>query len=495
MTVLELFCGAGGAYQGLHAAGWDHAACIDYDEAPVSVLHRAGGPAEQGDLSQPETWADLGRRFRGVDALWSSFPCQAFSSAGKRAGASDERNGWPWTVGVMDAVRPTWVICENVRGLLMHSGEHCGDILRCPACYFHQVILVQLRERFASVQFAVIDSADHGVPQHRQRVYIVAGPRPIAWPSPTHGSPNASKQGGLFGSPLKPWRTVRDALGLLGRVQSGVCHTDSGTHSRPIDTTKPSPTLPVSSGIYHHPDVRINQDRGRGMVERHGERGGTLDQPLAGALRAGGRGGYVVIGGGRNPTADPRDRRTYRDLTDEPCTTIAAEQIGNAGPWIVDPKHPPAMLAGSQPERPDTWLETNRTRADGVRGEVSSIDAPCPALRGASGGSTRPLLVSRTLAGSQPERLDMPSPTVTTNEVKGSGEGGNPTKMQRAGDALFLATGRRRLTTSECRKLMAWAPEWDAHLAPLTKTARYRAIGNGCTPEPVASIARAVEQA
>jgi site-specific DNA-cytosine methylase len=43
-----------------------------------------------------------------------------------------------------------------------------------------------------------------------------------------------------------------------------------------------------------------------------------------------------IIGGGRNPTSSEDDKRTYRDITNEPSTTVAAVQIGNAGPFIVD---------------------------------------------------------------------------------------------------------------------------------------------------------------
>jgi site-specific DNA-cytosine methylase len=334
VKALELFGGGGGAWQGLTAAGVDVVRSIEYDEAAHNVAVAAGCPSVLGDVRDLTLIEDLAG---SIDLLWSSFPCQAFSSAGKRKGASDERNGWPWTVAAIDCIRPTWVMCENVSGLLTHSGEHCGDPLKCPGCYFHGVILPELRERFAWVGWSLSDAADFGTPQHRRRVCIVAGPRAVRWPTTTHAKPSECL--GLFAT-RKPWATVGQALGLTG--------------------------------------------------------------------------GHLA--GGRNSEANP---------TQEKGVNVATE--------------------------------------------------PAP-----------------TLGGMGNAMLDRPSPSVVTSEVKGSGAGANPQKRQRASDALFLGTGRRRLTVSECRILMGWHERYDAILADQTKTAAYRVLGNGCVPAWVEAHARSV---
>lgn len=109
----------GGTAIGLHRAGFD-VTHFEWDADACATLRAAfpGDEVHEGDLRQSpwESWA--GR----VHLLWSSFPCQAWSTAGKRAGALDERNGWPWTVDAIDRSRPTWVLCENVEGLTMHRG-------------------------------------------------------------------------------------------------------------------------------------------------------------------------------------------------------------------------------------------------------------------------------------------------------------------------------------------------------------------------------------
>ena len=259
MNCIELFAGAGGAALGLEAAGWHHLALCEWDASACATLRAAGlGPVVEGDVRDLDAIeAVAGPR---CDLLWSSFPCQAFSTAGKRRGAADDRNGWPWTVAANDRFKPTWFLAENVRGLLCHTSDGCGDPMACPRCYFDAVILVELRERFECVGWWMLDAADFGVPQHRRRVIIWAGPAPIRPPEPTHADPATLAQSSLFGRQLKPWVSMSEALGIQGQR---------------------------------------------------------------------------IIGGGSNPRSADDDDRTYRDLTDEPSTTIAAVQIGNAGPFVV----------------------------------------------------------------------------------------------------------------------------------------------------------------
>ena len=357
MRAIELFAGGGGAAMGLHRAGFHTLARCEWDKDACATLRAAAvaGFLDAADVIEGDVRAvDWSPYVGKVDVLWASPPCQAWSSAGKRLGASDDRNGWPWTWDVADAVRPTWLLAENVTGLLMHRGDCDGRGAPddCPACYFHRRILPEAERRFASVQWAVLNSSAYGVPQHRRRVYLVCGPRPIAWPVATHGDPAEIRQGGMFAPALLPWRTVREALGLdletIGQRSPETARGGNVWH----DSDEPAPTLPAIAG---------------GMTARVGVRNG-------------------------------------------------------------------------------------------------------PATR--------------------PELLDRPSPTVSAvGECKGSGEGGNPDKMQRASDALFLGAGIRRLTVTECALLMSWPADY-----PLqgTKTSQYRIVGNGCTPPVVELLARAV---
>ena len=394
MKVLELFAGAGGAALGLEAAGCEHLACVEWDEDACSTMRAAGLPALQGDVRDISLYLGM-----SPDVLWSSFPCQAWSTAGKRKGAEDERNMWPATINAVSVTNPTWFVGENVVGLTNHKGackrgKNCIGSPSCPNAYFNEVILRDLGRRFNWVGWRILDSADFGVPQRRRRVFIVAGPHPIDWPEPTHGDP--SKTSDMFASDVMPWATVGQALNLVGELSGSRNSANHPNQERPATTDEPAPTI-----------------------------GGKGNQMLR------------VIGGGRNPqSAELASKRNYRDLTDEPCTTIPAVRIGNAGPWVV--------------------------------------------------------------AGSQPELLSRPSPTVTTTEVKGtrgkhiSGKtrsGKQRGGADRASDALWLSTGRRRLTIEECAKLMDFP---DNYPFVGTKTSQYRQVGNAVTPIVAQRIAEQI---
>ena len=246
VRAVELFAGAGGAAIGLHAAGVEHLRCIEWDKDAAATLAAAGFPAVCGDVRDLSLYAGL-----EPDLIWSSFPCQCWSSAGKRLGPEDERNGWPWTVDAIDAMSPRWFVAENVTGLTQHRGEcasGCVGPELCPRAYLDRVILEQLRERFVWVACRALNASSYGVPQHRRRLIIVAGPRPIDWPAPTHGKPTG--QGDLFGRSALPWRTVRNALNIAsGRVIGGGTRGHGMAEWRPRDCTdEPGPCVNAMQG-------------------------------------------------------------------------------------------------------------------------------------------------------------------------------------------------------------------------------------------------------
>jgi DNA (cytosine-5)-methyltransferase 1 len=256
VRALELFAGAGGAALGLHRAGFEHALMVERDEHAAATLTAANlGPVECADVRQVDYSAH-----RGIGLMWASPPCQCWSSAGKRLGAADtERNGWPWTWDVVDAVRPRFFVAENVPGLLQHSKAHHPNPERCSGCYWEQVIVPAARARFAWVGVWRLNAADYGVPQTRRRVFLVGGPHHISQPAPSHGDP--ATLGGLFETRQR-WRTVRDALGIeaAGYVYgAGV----TGQSCRPVG--KASPTIGGRRNVYmDSPSPRVDASEYKG---------------------------------------------------------------------------------------------------------------------------------------------------------------------------------------------------------------------------------------
>jgi DNA (cytosine-5)-methyltransferase 1 len=286
MKAIELFAGAGGAALGLEAAGFEHLALCEWDPDACATLRAAGlGPVVEGDVRDLDAIEAVAGPT--CDLLWSSFPCQAFSTAGKRLGAADGRNGWPWSVDAIDHFKPSWFLGENVRGLLMHRGDCTarGGQLGifgtappedCPGCYFERRILPDLRARFEHVGWWLLDAADYGVPQHRRRVILWAGPAPVVKPVPTHAPARAL-----------PWVSMGEALGWTAEQRArwpgpsptvsavGECK-GSGAGGHPEKVQRASDALWLATRrLWHGPAPTIStggEYGGRGVIASRADR-------------------------------------------------------------------------------------------------------------------------------------------------------------------------------------------------------------------------------
>ena len=130
MKVGSLFAGIGGFDLGLERAGFEIAWQVEIDPYCQRVLakHWPGVP-RYGDIRAID-WATVPR----VDVLCGGFPCQDLSFAGKRAGIDGERSGlWSEYVRAIRALRPRYIIVENVPGLLTNEymGRVLGDLAAC----------------------------------------------------------------------------------------------------------------------------------------------------------------------------------------------------------------------------------------------------------------------------------------------------------------------------------------------------------------------------
>ncbi len=165
LRFIDLFAGIGGIRYGLEQAAKDKGmtpVCVLTSEIKpyaVSVLHE-NHPAEtiMGDITKIET-----KNIPDFDILCAGFPCQAFSSAGKRQGFADTRGTLFFEVErILKEKRPKGFILENVEGLVNHDG---GKTL--------QVIIDRLTALDYKFDFRVLNSKYFGVPQERKRIYIV----------------------------------------------------------------------------------------------------------------------------------------------------------------------------------------------------------------------------------------------------------------------------------------------------------------------------------
>lgn len=196
---------------GVRQAGFQIRACIETDPNCCSTLRANVSSAETAVLEtdirlvQPASLMEsLGMQTGELDLLFGGSPCQSFSQIGKKSALSDERGlllfQFPRFAAVM---QPKAILVEQVKGLLTAkdaAGNRGGVLRELTRC---------LSEIGYSVETKVLLAADYGVPQLRERVFLVAlRTGHFAFPAATHGDVAAT--GSLLG--LKPYVTVGEAF-------------------------------------------------------------------------------------------------------------------------------------------------------------------------------------------------------------------------------------------------------------------------------------------
>ena len=164
MKFLDLFAGIGGFRLGMESAGHE---CIGFCEidkfarASYKAIHDTKGEIELHDITTVSD--DTIRGIGHVDVICGGFPCQAFSTAGARRGFEDTRGTLFFEIARFASIlKPRYLFLENVKGLLNHDRGNTFE-----------VILSALDELGYDVEWQVLNSKDFGVPQNRERVYIV----------------------------------------------------------------------------------------------------------------------------------------------------------------------------------------------------------------------------------------------------------------------------------------------------------------------------------
>jgi DNA (cytosine-5)-methyltransferase 1 len=275
MDSIELFTGAGGLALGTHLAGFHHLGLFEWNEDACETLRKN---AKAQALRGLEGWRvhQVDVRMLGFDGMFGTgkvdlvaggAPCQPFSIGGKHQAQDDTRNMIPEFVRAVRELQPRAFILENVKGLTRQSFSNYFEYIRLQLTYptipkkpdedwtehLHRLEKVHSGGRFKGLQYKVLsellNAADYGVPQTRERVFIVGfrDGANLEWhfPKPTHSFaalmhdqwvtgnywkkhnerppkkvPRYAERWarGLIDAPLdglKPWNTVRDAISNL----------------------------------------------------------------------------------------------------------------------------------------------------------------------------------------------------------------------------------------------------------------------------------------
>ncbi len=154
----SLFSGIGGFDLASEWMGWDNVFQVEIDDYCQKVLAK--------NFPNVKRYGDI-KEFKGeagsVDILTGGFPCQPFSHAGKRKGESDDRYLWPEYLRVIREIKPTYVVGENVAGLIsMEDGKTLDGIL------------TDLEGEGYTIESFIIPACGVGAWHRRDRIWIIA---------------------------------------------------------------------------------------------------------------------------------------------------------------------------------------------------------------------------------------------------------------------------------------------------------------------------------
>lgn len=210
LKVISLFSGCGGMDLGFIQAGFEIVWANDFDPNAVKTYKRnIGNHIVLGDIKEIKS-----SQIPDADVLTGGFPCQGFSVANNKRGMHDQRNFlYKEMLRIIEDKKPKIFVAENVKGLLQMQQ---GKII--------EMIKKDFEKIGYTVDYRLLDAADYGVPQHRERVIILGNRKSIknVFPKPTHEKLLMKGQTTLNqknDKKLKPHIPVEEAIGHLSKVR------------------------------------------------------------------------------------------------------------------------------------------------------------------------------------------------------------------------------------------------------------------------------------
>lgn len=250
MKVVSLFSGAGGLDLGFIKAGHTIVWANDlFSDAIATYKQNIGDHIVEADIKSVSS-DDI----PDCDIVIGGFPCQGFSVANTKRNTTDERNVlYKELLRVIKDKQPKFFVAENVKGILsLNKGKS------------FEMILKDFSSINYKVQYKVLNSADYGVPQTRERVIIVGVRSDVnfdySYPVPTHSKDGEDGR--------RKWVSVGEAISHLPNPDEP---NDIANHTyskykltfngyighRPLDPNKPSPTVTArgddKGGVVIHP--------------------------------------------------------------------------------------------------------------------------------------------------------------------------------------------------------------------------------------------------
>ncbi len=217
--IISLFSGAGGMDIGFEMAGFETVVAVEYDISCCETLkkNRPNLSVIHGDITLISTDEILkagGLKPTEAAVVIGGPPCQSFSLAGKRMGLNDPRGKLVLEfIRVVKESLPMVFVMENVRGMVnWQDGKAIDAIMN----EISKPIIFEGKEYIYKVNKAILNAVDYGVPQYRERVFIVGNRinKTFEFPEPTHSN-SINGTLNIFGNNKQKVRTVWDAIGTL----------------------------------------------------------------------------------------------------------------------------------------------------------------------------------------------------------------------------------------------------------------------------------------
>lgn len=219
LNAISLYTGVGGLDFGMEAAGFKTAVAVEMDPAACRTLRVNRRweviEADIHDLTSRDILNRTGLRVGDADVLIGGPPCQPFSKSSYWVSGDTLRLDDPRAstlaafLRVLRDLKPRTFLLENVPGLAYETKSEGLELLLSGIAQVNQ----EAKTRY-SAQWAILNAATYGVPQIRERLFLVGSRdgRPFKFPAPTHTDPN---QTSIFDSRLEAFRTAWDAIGDL----------------------------------------------------------------------------------------------------------------------------------------------------------------------------------------------------------------------------------------------------------------------------------------
>lgn len=184
MKHASLFSGIGGFDLAAEWCGWENVFQVEWDPFCQKILKKNFPNAKRySDIKEFD-----GKPFRGkIDVISGGFPCQPFSVAGKRKGTEDDRYLWPEMLRVINEIRPTWFIAENVGGITTMAFDEVQTGMEIKKGIEEEEVRVQMEadgvllrisEEIENigyeVQSFIIPACAVNAPHRRDRIWIIA---------------------------------------------------------------------------------------------------------------------------------------------------------------------------------------------------------------------------------------------------------------------------------------------------------------------------------